>query len=312
MGGSGVVKVDPRVMGMFEGRTFSEHTRLAYRTAVGQFFAFVRGLQPHEVNAEHVQRWRDDMMKRRRMANATVNLKLSAVRTFFEYLIAAGLVETNPALKKLVAVPPVAAVPHGRVLAPFELRALLAGPDRSKPEGARDYAMMIIMARMSLRAAEVCSLRASSIRWSHARWVMRYKVKRGDELTQAVPGPVKEAVDAYLRLDRRRRETLRTNRGDPYIFQPSVNYRTLEYDKQLSPRMLYTIVVKWSDYAGIGRVTPHDFRRTVITRALDKGIPYRQVQMMSGHKDPKTVMRYDHGRENLEMVASALFDPQDD
>jgi hypothetical protein len=30
------------------------------------------------------------------------------------------------------------------------------------------------------------------------------------------------------------------------------------------------------------------------------GISYRQVQMMSKHRDPKTVMRYDHGRENLE------------
>ena len=41
-------------------------------------------------------------------------------------------------------------------------------------------------------------------------------------------------------------------------------------------------------------------RRTAITKALDSGLTYRQVQMMSKHKDPKTVMRYDHGRENLD------------
>jgi integrase len=45
-----------------------------------------------------------------------------------------------------------------------------------------------------------------------------------------------------------------------------------------------------------------------ITRALDKGLTYRQVQMMSGHKDPKTVMRYDHGRENLEQNAINFLD----
>ncbi|MDQ3802434.1 MAG: hypothetical protein M3416_01040 [Acidobacteriota bacterium] len=44
-------------------------------------------------------------------------------------------------------------------------------------------------------------------------------------------------------------------------------------------------------------------RRTAITRALDSGLTYRQVQMMSKHEDPKTVMRYDHGRENLEQNA---------
>ncbi len=38
-------------------------------------------------------------------------------------------------------------------------------------------------------------------------------------------------------------------------------------------------------------------------RALDQGLSYRQVQMMSGHRDPKTVMRYDHHRENMEQNA---------
>jgi integrase len=49
--------------------------------------------------------------------------------------------------------------------------------------------------------------------------------------------------------------------------------------------------------------SPHDLRRTAITRAPESGLTYRQVQMMSKHRDPKTVMRYDHGRENLEQNA---------
>jgi hypothetical protein len=44
-------------------------------------------------------------------------------------------------------------------------------------------------------------------------------------------------------------------------------------------------------------------RRTAITRALESGLSYRQVQMMSKHRDPKTIMRYDHGRENLDQSA---------
>ena len=43
--------------------------------------------------------------------------------------------------------------------------------------------------------------------------------------------------------------------------------------------------------------------RRAYTRAPETGLTYRQVQMMSKHKDPKTVMRYDHGRENLEQNA---------
>jgi integrase len=50
-------------------------------------------------------------------------------------------------------------------------------------------------------------------------------------------------------------------------------------------------------------LSPHDLRRTAITRALETGLTCRQVQMMSKHRDPKTVMRYDHGRENLDQSA---------
>jgi integrase len=58
----------------------------------------------------------------------------------------------------------------------------------------------------------------------------------------------------------------------------------------------------------IGKVSLHDLRHTAITRALEKCLTYRQVQMMSGHKDPKTVMRYDHGWENLEQNAINFID----
>jgi hypothetical protein len=44
-------------------------------------------------------------------------------------------------------------------------------------------------------------------------------------------------------------------------------------------------------------------RRTAITHALNQGLSYRQVQMMSGRRDPKTVMRYDHDRENPDQNA---------
>ena len=67
--------------------------------------------------------------------------------------------------------------------------------------------------------------------------------------------------------------------------------------------MVQKIVKRWADYSRIGDLSPHDLRRTAIIKALDPGLTYRQVQMMSKHKDPKTVMRYEHGRENLDQNA---------
>jgi integrase/recombinase XerD len=295
-------RFDPRTASPFVNKSVSEETRRAYRRALADFFQFVAGKHPTEVVPADVLVWRDYLRSRRNRA-ATVSFKLSVIRSFFEYLKAGGVVLLNPASTKLVTPPELPTEPAGRALTSKEVRYLLSGPDRSKPEGARDYALMLVMLRLSLRVAEVCALRASSIKWSHGRWTLRCKIKGGREEVWPLPKDVKEAIDAYLKLDARRRAVLHSDEGDTFLFQPHLNYRTLVFDKALSTRMVQNIVKRWANFGGIGDLSPHDLRRTAITRALEIGQTYRQVQMMSKHRDPKTVMRYDHGRENLDQNA---------
>ncbi len=293
---------DPRTATPFVNKSVSEATRRAYTRAVSDFFRFIQSRHPAEVVPADVQRWRDHLRAQRKRP-ATVSFKLSVIRSFFEYLKAAGVVPLNPASTKLVSPPELPTEPAGRALAAKEVRYLLAGPDREKADGSRDYALMLVMLRLSLRVSEVCSLRASSVKWSHGRWTLRCKVKGGREETWPLPKEVKGAIDHYLGLDRKRRDLSHSNGEDAPLFQPHVNYRTLEFNRGLSTRMVQKIIKRWADYCGLGHLSPHDLRRTAITKALDSGLTYRQVQMMSKHKDPKTVMRYDHGRENMEHSA---------
>lgn len=295
-------RFDPRSAIPFVNKSVSEETRRAYRRAVADFFQFVAGKHPAEVVPADVLAWRDHLRSRRKRA-ATVSFKLSVIRSFFEYLKAGGVVALNPASTKLVTPPELPTEPVGRALTSKEVRYLLSGPDQSKPEGARDYALMLVMLRLSLRVAEVCTLKASSVKWSHGRWTLRCKVKGGREEVWPLPKDVKQAIDDYMKLDAQRRATLHSDGADTYLFQPHLNYRTLVFDKALSTRMVQNIVKRWASFGGIGDLSPHDLRRTAITRALEMGQSYRQVQMMSKHKDPKTVMRYDHGRENLDQNA---------
>jgi integrase len=95
---------------------------------------------------------------------------------------------------------------------------------------------MLVMLRLSLRVSEVCSLRASSVKWSHGRWTLRCKVKGGREEVWPLPKEVKEAIDSYLRLDRKRREVVHSGGDQAYLFQPHTNCRTLDFDKPLSTR----------------------------------------------------------------------------
>ena len=230
------------------------------------------------------------------------------LRTFFAYLVAGGAINLNPAASKLVPPPPVPEDLVGRALTVKEARLLLAGPDKRTVTGARDYALLLTMLRLSLRVAEVSTLKSSSLRWSHGRWTLKFMGKGSRERTLPVPDEVRLAIKEYLALDQKRRKFQHCDGEEAYLFQPLVNYRTLEFNKPLNVRMVYKIVQKWGEYSGIGKLSPHDLRRTAITRALDQGLSYRQVQMMSGHKDPKTVMRYDHSRENLELNAVNFLD----
>ena len=292
----------------FVEKSLSAETRRAYGRVIKEFFVFYKTIEPTEIKPIDVIRWRDSLIADKKSA-ATVSFKLSVVRSLFEYLKAAGLVQNNPALTKLVTPPKLSEDLRGRALTLKEVSYILSGPDQSTPEGARDYAILLTLLRTSLRVAEVCSLKSSSIKWSHGRWTLKFKTKGGRERTIPLPTDVKKAIDDYLRLDRDRRQILKTGGGsESWIFQPLTNYRTLVFDKPLSTTMVWYITQKWAQFSGIGKVSPHDLRRTAITRALDKGLSYRQVQMMSGHKDPKTVMRYDHGRENLEQNAVNFLD----
>ena len=295
-------RFDSRVVVTFCERSISEETRRAYRRVVREFFAFHKQKEPAEVTPADVQRWRDHLITQKRSAS-TVSLKLSVVRSLFDYLLAGGYVNSNPALTKLVPPPAVPEDLRGRALSPKEVRHLLSGPDREKSEGARDYALLLLMLRTSLRVSEACRLRLSQVRWSHGRWTARLKVKGGRERTQPLPADVKQAIDEYLRKDRSRREVQHSDGAEQFVFQPHTNYRTLEFNKPLSTTMAWHIVRRWGEFTGVGKISPHDLRRTAITRALDQGLSYRQVQMMTGHRDPKTVMRYDHGRENLDQNA---------
>lgn len=290
---------NPRTATPFVNKSISAETRRLYQRVIREFFVFVGYTHETLIDSEDIIRWRDDLMSKGRKA-ATVALKLSILRSFFEYLRAYGHVEFNPASTKLVPPPPVPDNLAGRALVSKEARYLFSGPDRNKPEGARDYAVILVMSRMSLRVAEVASLKTSSITWSHGRSIIKFKVKGGRERVLPLPSDVKSAIDEYLRLDRQRRKLLNTGGLDAWLFQPHTNARTLVYDKPLSTRMIGKIVKKYAEYAGLGNLSPHDLRRTAITRALDQGFSIREVQMMSGHKDIRSLMKYDHGRENLE------------
>lgn len=182
-------RFNPRRATEFVQTFTSEETQRAYSRVVREFFAAIGNLDPRLVGPAEVGKWRDVPHRKRRKA-ATISFKPSGARAFFSYLKALGLVERNPADAKLAMPPALPERMAGRALTADEVNKLLAGPDKRKAEGARDHALILRILRLNLRVSEVASLRASDIRWSHGRRIIKFQVKVGRERTLPLPEDV--------------------------------------------------------------------------------------------------------------------------
>ena len=57
-----------------------------------------------------------------------------------------------------------------------------------------------------------------TIKWSHGRWILKFKIKGGRETTLPLPDDVKKAIDAYLKLNSSRRDSLKSDETDSSLF----------------------------------------------------------------------------------------------
>lgn len=327
----------------YEGRSESARTRTLVKSVLAAYEHYLGGMDESFATAtvEHVQKWRDAMLEGRRpftrkLAPATVALRLSVIRTFHQLLVERGACPTNPATTGLV-VPPELPEQHRTVaLSTKQIRTLLAAPNRDTVRGARDACVLYLLAYLGLRRAEICSLRIRDIVHLNARssdgaaipWGVRVKVKGGRERLLPLPGQCKQIIDRYLALDADDRKTLRANLADSPLIQ-ATGYDRMQHPGKLSSETIRLIVKRYAEYCGFIepksrkkkkgaspektaiRISPHVFRHTAITRALDKGISYRDIQAMTGHRNIATVQRYDSNKFSLEHNAVNRLDYED-
>jgi hypothetical protein len=85
---------------------------------------------------------------------------------------------------------------------------------------------------------------------------VKFKVKGGRERTLPLPDDVRQAIKESLKLDEKRRRNLHSDGENAFLFQPLVNYRTLEFNKALSTRMVRNIVARWGKWCGLKMCHP--------------------------------------------------------
>ena len=170
-----------------------------------------------------------------------------------------------------------AALPRG--IAPEQLSAMLTSCDRTKARGKRDYAIMVLLSRLGLRAAEVAALRLDDIDWRAGEITVRGKGRTEERLP--LPSDVGAAVADYLRHSR------------PFCSHPrEVFIRLVAPRRGLAPQGVSEVVRTASERAGVGSFGAHRLRHTAGTEMLRAGAPLTEVAQVLRHRREATTAIY--------------------
>jgi integrase/recombinase XerD len=123
-----------------------------------------------------------------------------ALRSFLRYCYVVGVVDRDLSAAALPVSGRRRSLPQG--ITPTQEKALLRACDRRRASGRRDYAVIVLMLRLGLRASEVATLRLDDLDWRAGQVTVRGKGARVDELP--LPVDVGEAIAVYLRHGRPR------------------------------------------------------------------------------------------------------------
>jgi site-specific recombinase XerD len=202
-----------------------------------------------------------------------VRLLATSLRSFLRFLHAQGEVRND----LTAAIPTVRrwtqpGIP--RTLAPAEVNRVLDAPDPATATGRRDYAILLLLARLGLRSSEVLGLELGDLRWRSGEMLIRGKGSRQDLLP--LPADVGAAIARYLRRDRRVRATRR------------VFLRTIAPRVPLTgPASIGHIVRRAMAKAGVERpmqIAAHLFRHTLASRMLQQGAHLREISQVLRHR----------------------------
>jgi integrase/recombinase XerC len=285
--GNTIVAVDPwRIDDFAQALTsLADNTVAAYSSDVRSFAGWCARsdlLEPGAVKRATVRRYLAHLTTRQ-FARPSIARKMAAIRRYYRWLVAQGVVEVDPTVGVSVSgrggrLP--------RVLDQRELSGLLdshRAADEPDWRRRRDDAVLELLYGSGLRVGELCGLQVSSVSVSSGAatvWGKGSKQRR-----VPISEPAAAAVQRWMAI---RHDVLPPEAGDVMFGN--------ERGRPLTPRDVRRII----DRRSPSPTHPHALRHTFATHLLDGGADLRAVQELLGHTDVATTQRYTHvSRERL-------------
>lgn len=236
-----------------------------------------------------------------RTARSTGRLRLSALRGILRECWRAGLLDSDR-YHRLVDVRPVpgAAAGRGRIVSPGEIRALFRVCTNS-PRGHRDRAMLALLFGLGARRSELVRLQVSDVDLETGRVSLQGKGGR-DRIEYLTTSGLRH-LSSWL--------VIRGTTGRSFL-TPVVQSRVV--NRPISAQTVYDSTRRLARQAGVEPFSPHDARRTFISRLLSAGVDLVTVARAVGHASVATTSIYDKRGEDAVRAASAhiLLDGEGD
>lgn len=264
-------------------RNFSAHTLRAYRKDLKEFVEFLgaqESFKPHQVTFLKLRQFLA-ALRSRQCSRATIHRKLAAIRSFYQFLLRQGLVESNPA--KSVSTPKME-----KKLPTFldetQVQKLLGAPRGDTFLAARDRAILETLYSTGCRVGELVGANIDDLDLVGESLAVRGK---GRKVRLC---PLGRYAVATLRtyLDRRERLSEKPQFDRHALFVNKVGAR-------LSGRSVGRLLEKYIKQEGIAvSASPHTLRHSFATHLLNRGADLRAVQELLGHASLSTTQIYTH------------------
>jgi integrase/recombinase XerC len=167
-----------------------------------------------------------------------------------------------------------------------EMFRLLEGPDRKKPLGLRDLAILEVLYSCGIRVGELAGLNVSSIDFDQR--LVSVVGKGNKERVVPIGKEALKVVNNYLQAIQPLRKKTQDDVKNVPLF---INFR----GGRLTARSIGRIIKKYGEKCGLlTAISPHALRHTFATHLLDGGADLRSVQELLGHVSLSTTQKYTH------------------
>jgi integrase/recombinase XerC len=261
-------------------RNVSPYTRRNYTNDLVEFFGFVTGKgisTLKDVNKQTLRSYLAHLMEHN-YAKSSIARKLSAIRSFYRYLMREEMISASPAA---TTVSPKLDKRLPSFLTVEDAKRLVESPDLTQPQGQRDRALLELLYASGLRVSELVNMNLEQL--NLATNEIRVWGKGAKERVVLIGTPAAEALNTYI--EKGRRELLGGKKNKALFVS--------RYGGRLPARTVQKILTKYARNID-KKVHPHILRHTFATHLLDGGADLKVVQELLGHADLSSTQIYTH------------------